>query len=126
MDTRALATALAIGRIAFGAGFVAAPGATGGRWIGGVADSAGARIAVRGLGIRDVAVGAATLGTLQATGTGGQGFKVLTGLGIACDVVDAVSTFASRDEVPNPWVSIAVAGSAAATGAAILAAGDDG
>lgn len=126
MDTAPLATALAAGRIAFGLAFVAAPGATGRNWIGGVADADGTKIAVRGLGIRDVAVGAATLGTLRATGTGGQGFKVLTGLGIACDLVDALSTFASRDEVPNPWVSIGVAAGAAATGAAILTAGDDG
>ena len=127
MDTSAaLAKALALGRIAIGVGLVVAPGPVGGRWIGRAAGGRDAQIAVRGLGIRDVALGAATMGTMRATGTGGTGFKVLTGLGIAVDVVDVASTLAAGEDVPDAKVSAAVAGLAAVTGAAVLAlSGDD-
>lgn len=127
MDTAtALASTLAYGRIALGAAMVVAPGPVGGRWIGRAAGGSDAAIAVRGLGIRDVALGAATLGTMKATGTSGTGFKVLTGLGIVVDLVDVASTLAAGDEVPDAKVSAAVAGLAAATGAAVLAlSGDD-
>lgn len=126
MDTSAaLASALAYGRIALGAAMVVAPGPVGGRWIGRAAGGADAAIAVRGLGIRDVALGAATLGTMKATGTSGTGFKVLTGLGIAVDLVDVASTLAAGDDVPDAKVSAAVAGLAAATGAAVLALSSD-
>lgn len=127
MDTAtALASTLASGRIALGLGMVAAPGPVGGRWIGRVAGGSGAAIAVRGLGVRDVALGAATLGTMRATGTTGTGFRVLTGLGVLVDLVDVVSTLAAGDEVPDAKVSAMVAGAAAATGVAVLAlAGDD-
>jgi hypothetical protein len=127
MDTsRRLSTALALGRIGLGLAFVAAPEQTGGRWIGGVARSTGAQVMVRAMGIRDAALGAATLGTLRATGTGGTGFKVLTGLGIVVDVVDCVATLTAGDEVPNGRLSAAIAGGAAATGVAVLATSGDG
>ena len=123
MDTaRTITTALAAGRIALGLAFVAAPTAVGGRWIGGVARSDGARVMTRAMGIRDVALGAATLGTLRATGTDGTGFRVLTGLGILTDSVDCVATLAAGDELPARWASVAVAGGAAAAGVAVLGA----
>jgi hypothetical protein len=128
MDTAtALASTLAYGRIALGLAMVAAPGPVGGRWMGSVAGGSDAAIAVRGLGVRDVALGAATLGTMRATGTGGTGFKVLTGLGVVVDVVDVVSTLAAGDEVPDARTSAAVAGLAGLTGVAVLAlSGTDG
>lgn len=122
MDTsRKLSTALALGRIGLGLAFVAAPEQTGGRWIGGVARSSGGQVMTRAMGIRDAALGAASLGTLRATGTGGTGFKVLTGLGIMVDVVDCAATLAAGDEVPDGRVSAAIAAGAAAMGAAVLA-----
>lgn len=126
MDTTsALASTLAYGRIALGLGMVAAPGPVGGRWIGRAAGGSDAAIAVRGLGVRDVALGAATLGTMRATGTSGTGFKVLTGLGVLVDLVDVASTLAAGDDVPDAKLSAAVAGAAAATGIAVLALSDD-
>lgn len=128
MDTaRSISTALAAGRIALGLAFVAAPTAAGSRWIGGVARSDGARVMTRAMGIRDVALGAATLGTLRATGTEGTGFKVLTVLGVLTDSVDCAATLAAGDELPQRWASAAVAAGAAAAGVAVLAApGADG
>lgn len=125
MDTTALATTLAAGRIALGLALVADPGRVGGRWIGRAAKSRDTQIAVRGLGIRDVALGAATMGTMRATGTDGVGFKVLTGLGVLVDLVDVASTLVAGDDVPGAVTSAAVAGVAAATGVAVLAAGSD-
>lgn len=122
MDTAAaLSTALSYGRIALGLGLAVAPERVGGPWIGRAAAGRDAQVAVRGLGIRDVALGAATLGTVRATGTGGTGFRVLTGLTALVDTVDCVSTLAAGDEVPGAAGSAAVAGGAALTGLAVLA-----
>lgn len=128
MDTSAaLASALSYGRIAIGVGLVAAPAQVGGRWIGRAAAGRDAQIPIRGLGIRDIALGAATLGSMKATGTNGKGFKVLTGLAIAVDLVDVATTLTAGDDVPNAMTSAAVAGLAALTGAGVLAlaGGDD-
>lgn len=128
MDTTtALTTALAAGRIGIGLAAVAAPGWMGGIWVGRVAKRPDAQVMVRAFGVRDIALGAATLGALRAAGPGGVGFRVLTGLGVAVDLVDAASTLAARDDLPDARVSAGVAGLAAATGVAILAsAADDG
>lgn len=116
-----LSTATSLGRIALGLGFIAAPSALGERWIGGVANADGSTVAVRGVGVRDVALGAATLGTLRATGPDGVGFAVLTALTVAVDLTDAASTWAVRDELPDAASSAGLALAAAAAGVVVLA-----
>ncbi len=122
MDTASsIAIALNAGRIAYGAAAVVAPGPVARGWIGRSSDDAAVAPMIRAFGIRDVALGAATIGTLKATGPAGMGAKVLLGLGVMVDVVDALSGLASRNDIPKPAVIYAVAGGAAIAGAVALA-----
>lgn len=125
MDTATLMTGLSAGRIAVGLAHLVAPGAAGKGWYGPVAAEPGGSVAVRTFAIREIFVGAATLGTIRATGTSGTGFKVLTGLGIAVDVVDAAATASALADLPRTAKAVlAVAVGAAATGALALATSD--
>ncbi len=65
MDLRAPATALAAGRIAYGAGLAVAPTLFAGFWIGERARDPRTRIMCRGFGARDLALGAGGLLALQ-------------------------------------------------------------
>lgn len=122
MNKNTTATGLAIGRMAIGAAILAAPGKTLRGWVGPTADEPAGRALGRALGVRDLALGAATMGTLKATGTSGTGFKVLIGLGVACDTVDALATFENRPGLgPTALATAAIALSAAGVGAALLA-----
>ncbi len=118
MQTAPLMTALSVGRILVGLGMTAAPGPAGRGWIGRSAEQPDVQIMVRGLGIRDLALGAATLGTLKATGTRGTGFRTLAALGVAVDLVDAVSTVGARNTIPSKGLpTTVIASTAAAVGA---------
>lgn len=124
MDTpAALATTLALGRVGMGLAGIVAPRWFGGIWVGRIADRSDVGVMVRAFGVRDVALGLATLGAMRAGGTDGPGFRALTTLGIGVDVVDTVSTLAARDDIPNATFSAGVAAAAAATGAAVLSIG---
>lgn len=123
MDTAStLGTALNVGRIAFGLAAVVAPTKAAEGWIGRAAAKRSVHPMTRAFGIRDVALGAATIGALQSSGPSGVGTRILLGLGVMVDTVDAVSGRLSKDDVPNVSLIYAVAGSAAATGAIALAA----
>lgn len=117
----ALTTALQTGRIAIGLAAVVAPAQLGRTWIGRVAEQRDTQVMTRAFGIRDVALGAATLGAMRSAGTGGVGFRVLTGLGVMVDAVDAASAVAAKDTIPNAGQTLGIAGGAALTGAAVLA-----
>ena len=122
MDVARAATGLNAGRVVIGLAMVAAPAAAGQGWFGVVAREPGGQAAVRALGIREVALGAATIGTLRATGPSGTGFAVLAGLGIAVDAVDAVATAAAWRALPGTGKAVlGIALGAAATGIAVLA-----
>ena len=122
MDTpTALTTALQTGRIGIGLAAVVAPSWVGRQWIGRVGAQPDAQVMTRAFGIRDVALGAATLGAMRSAGTDGVGFRVLSGLGVLVDLVDAASAGAARDHIPGAGQTMALAGSAALTGAAVLA-----
>lgn len=116
----ALTTALQAGRIAVGLAAVAAPAQLGRTWVGRVAERPDAQVMTRAFGIRDVALGAATLGALHSAGTDGVGFRVLTGLGVAVDAVDLASAATAGDDIPAAGQTMAIAGVAALSGAAIL------
>jgi hypothetical protein len=122
MSPATTATALNAGRIAVGLAFLLSPSSMGRRWFGTAAETPGGQVAVRAFGVRDAALGAATIGTLRATGVSGTGFAVLAGLGIAVDVVDAAATLAAWRALPGSGRAVAgVALGAAAAGASVLA-----
>ena len=124
MDTaRALTAALQAGRIGIGLAAVVAPSYVGRQWIGRAGTRPDTQVLTRAFGIRDVALGAATLGAMQSAGTDGVGFRVLTGLGVLVDVVDAASAAAASDHIPGASQTMAIAGGAALTGAAVLVLG---
>ena len=124
MDTAStLGTTLNVGRIVYGLAAVVAPTKAAKGWIGRAAGQPAVHPMTRAFGIRDVALGAATIGALQAGGPSGTGARMLLGLGVMVDAVDAVSGRLSRNDLPKPSLIYAVAGGAAVTGAIALAAG---
>lgn len=117
--------ALNVGRVAYGVAAIAAPAKATEGWIGRTAHEGSAAPMIRAFGIRDVALGAATIGALRATGSGGTGAKMLLALGVMVDTTDAVSGFVSKDDVPDPRSIYAVAGGAAVAGALALTTAND-
>lgn len=121
MDTTAaLTTALQAGRIGIGAAAVVAPSFVGRQWIGRVGTQPDTQVMTRAFGIRDVALGAATLGAMRSAGADGVGFRVLMGLGVVVDAVDAASAAVAKEHIPGAAQTMAIAGVAALTGAAVL------
>lgn len=121
MDTTAaLTTALQAGRIGIGLAAVVAPSFVGRQWIGRSGTQPDTQVMTRAFGIRDVALGVATLGAMRSAGTDGVGFRVLMGVGVVVDAVDLASAAAAGDEIPSAGQTMAIAGSAALTGAAVL------
>lgn len=115
-------TVLNAGRIAVGLAHLVAPAQVGAQWFGrrAAADPA-TQVAIRAMAIREIALGAATIGTLQATGTSGKGFKVLAALGVAADVVDAAATAGAAEHLPaRGRGTIAIASIAALAGVGAL------
>lgn len=104
---------IAAGRVLFGIALVARPEQTTRRWLGGSAGTAGTQAAVRGLGIRDLILGAITLHTLSHPQVGPRWVATCA----VADTVDLLATVAGRDELP----SSGVAGTAALAGGTALA-----
>jgi len=121
--TRTAALAFAAGRLAFGAALIAVPDKVGASWLGSDAERRPAQVALRGLGARDIALSA---GVVLAAQTGGAMRPWLAGA-LACDLADIGSTLAAGDSIPSRgrWGTVALAGVAAAAGAALLAAVDE-
>jgi hypothetical protein len=94
-DHRQIVRMLACARIAIGATLLAAPRRAGGRWIGPAADDAAARLAVRALAARDLAIG---VGTLRAL-TGEEPARPWAVAGAASDLVDAAATIVAVRQV---------------------------
>jgi hypothetical protein len=120
MDSnRPAVIAFAAGRILFGLGLVAAPQRVAARWIGQDAERPPVQIAVRGLGARDIALSAGMLATMHDPDRLAPWLAVTIG----SDLTDMAATLAvpGRDLPPNArWGTVAVAGAAAAVGAALL------
>lgn len=110
---------IAVGRVLFGIALVARPEQTTKRWLGGGAATAATQTAVRGLGIRDLILGAITLHTLNHPEVGPR-WVATCAVG---DTVDLLATVAARDELPSSGVigTAALAGGTAA--ASIVIAG---
>jgi hypothetical protein len=117
-----LMIAFAIGRFAFGAALVATPSRIGSSWLGEDADRPPVHIALRGLGVRDIAL---------AGGSAAAALRVeplrpwLIGLA-AGDLVDLAATLAAGGSIPARarWGTVALAGGSAVAGVALAVAAD--
>lgn len=114
MDPTLLARLLAGGRVALGLALFVAPRQAARTWIGDDVDQAGTRMAIRGLGARDVALGAGLLAALEAGGSTHRWLEA----GAVADLADAAAVLIARDERPAGVlaVTLATAGGAAALG----------
>ena len=114
-----LEAAYGFGRLAFGAGLMAAPGGVGGMLLGDEAREPAVRIGLRTYGTRDVVLG---LGILRAvTGQGDVAAWLVAG--IASDVLDTAVQLAEWSDLPpeKRLPGILTALGAAGAGAALLA-----
>jgi hypothetical protein len=123
MDVRQAARGLALNRLAFGLNYVLRPEAVGPSWIGGAAARhPGAQVLARGLGARDLALGAGALAALYR-GEDIAARKWMAAHALS-DGVDLVATMAARDRLPAPQAVLAtlVAAASSAVGAWAAAA----
>lgn len=118
MDYRQLARMIAAGRVVIGATLTLAPGLAGGQWVGDVAKRGDAKVMIRGLGVRDLALGAGTLQALDA-GDPARTWVVMSALS---DVVDfAATALALRHLGARRAVPVLVVAATAATVGALSA-----
>jgi hypothetical protein len=96
VDPLLLARLQALGRIALGAGLVVAPSRLAGAWLGADAARPGTRVALAGLGARDLAIG---VGAAWALG-GGENARPWLLAGVVADAADLAATLARRDDLP--------------------------
>jgi hypothetical protein len=111
VNPRAVAGALAAGRVALGLAVLVAPEEVTSRWLGGHAGHPAVRYLAHSLGARDVALGVLALATLRDGRHAAQAQVACA----AADAVDAVATVAARAELPVVGAigTVAVAGGAA-------------
>jgi len=114
VDTEQQVRALAIGRVVLGASFLAAPGLSLRNWLGREHDTPVARVAMRMVGGRDIALGVGTIFALRH-GAPVRGWLEAAALSDSTDVV--ASLFAARH---LPKVRVLGAGLSAA-GAVVMA-----
>ncbi len=110
IDHRHLARLLAIGRVSLGVTLLVRPTVLRG-WMGDAVDTAGGKVAVRGLGIRDAVIGAGVLRALDR----GEPLQPWLDRSAAVDVSDVLATLVALPKLPRTAVlALAVAGGAAA------------
>jgi len=116
-----LETVYGLGRLAFGAGMIAAPDRLGDLLMGAGARQPTVRTTLRFYGTRDVVLG---LGTLRAA-SAREGVGGWVAAGVASDVLDTAIQLIEWDEIPPdkrvPGILAALGGAAA--GIALLARG---
>jgi len=124
MTLRTLATALAVNRVLFGAGFLVAPERSARSWISIDAATGGGRLMTRATGARDLALG---VGALHALRSGADARPWFTAH-LVSDATDFLATWAERREFPTVSVAFALtmAGASTAVAAAYLTTGGDG
>jgi hypothetical protein len=100
-----------------GAAFLVAPALAGRGWIGDDAERPGVQAIFRALGVRDLILGLLTLHVVDRPGIGPRTVATCA----AADAVDFGATLAARESLPPTAAvgALAVAGSAALTGAAL-------
>lgn len=116
LDYRTLTRFLATARVAIGAALVVAPRRTGAGWAGPAADDGAVAALTRGLGIRDLVLGAGALRALDA----GDPVRPWVLAGIVSDTVDAAAAVLALRSIGmrRTLPVMAVAAGAAAAGAA--------
>jgi hypothetical protein len=119
---RSAAAAVCGLRIAYGAALLAAPDGITRRWLGPARKTDAAKVALRALGAREVAIHALAL----SAAVRGESLRPWLGASIAGDLSDIAATAASRAGLPRGAVpaTAAVAGLSAALSAAVLAAAE--
>jgi hypothetical protein len=85
---------VAAGRIGFGVALIAAPERLTGPWLGRDAGRTGTQVVSRGLGARDVALGAGALGVPESQ------LRPWVLAAIVADTADLVATVAAGDSLP--------------------------
>jgi hypothetical protein len=114
MNVRSAARGLALNRLAFGLNYVVRPDAVGQSWIGAAAARrAGTQVLARGLGARDVALGAGALAALHR-GDDDAARRWMAAHAVA-DGVDLVATVVARDGLPPRQAVLATLVAAAST-----------
>jgi hypothetical protein len=97
MDPKQLAQGTAIGRIAFGIGFITMPGWTGRIWIGSDSHRPAVKVLTQAIGARDLLMGA---GTLMAMRRGRRARGWLEAISVT-DVVDFTCGLLAGDRIPK-------------------------
>jgi hypothetical protein len=119
---RTAAAVIAAGRLAFGVGLFAVPERIASGWLGPDAGRAPAKIALRGLGARDIAISAGTLAALRGDD---DRLAQWVAAAIGCDASDVLATLlAPSDALPGNarWGTVALGGGTALAGVAVLTA----
>jgi len=114
MSAGPMTTMLAIARVAYGSALTLAPRSAARRWLGEHVDDAGAEVALRGLGARDVALGAGALVALRARQQ--RATAVWVAAQAVADAADLGATLFARRRLPRDGVRAA----AAIAGGAVL------
>jgi len=117
MNAALIARLVAAGRVGFGVALTLTPERVTTPWLGSDAARPATRVASRGLGARDLALGA---GAVAATGAD---LRLWVAAGIVADTADLVATVAAGDSLPLTGRVLvgAVASGGAALGALALA-----
>ena len=125
MEDRGLARGFALGRIALGAALLLAPRVVGGPWIGfDAAGDRGARVLLRALGARDIALGFGLKASLDRDAPT-RGW--LEG-GLVADGTDFAATLTAGDDLPLSGRILvgALSGSGGALGAWLIRSAEAG
>jgi hypothetical protein len=113
MDATLTARLIAAGRIGFGVALILTPGRVTARWLGPDASRAGTHVVARGLGARDLALGAGALAAPDAQ------LGPWVAAALVADTADLVATLAAGDSLPRAGRALA---GAVASGGAVLGA----
>lgn len=114
------AVAIAAGRVLIGVTALARPSVLARPWVGKPADDLTARVFVRALGGRDVALGLGALTALARPAAEPGSASAWVAAGALSDALDVAASLSSWSELPRitRWLVAASAGGAALTGAA--------
>jgi hypothetical protein len=111
MNAALSARLVATGRIGFGLALIVSPGRMTAIWLGGDAGRASTRIVTRGLGARDLALGAGALAAHESE------LRPWVAAAIVADTADLVATVAAGDSLP--LLGRVLVGAVASGGAAL-------
>jgi hypothetical protein len=95
ISASALARGIALGRLGFGVALLGAPQRATGPWLGADASRPATAVAVRGLGARDLALGAGTLACRN------EDLRHWVAASLIGDLADLTATLAAGDALPR-------------------------